>query len=250
MIKTSKTKLDLFNITLVAVACVRVEKTIKAMKYSMNGIHFGAVKLITSEVIEDDIIDVIQIDKLDYNAFNHFVVYELWKYIETEYALRIEDDGFIVHRNGWRKDFLDYDYIGAPWPMPQDTFSYRDPFGNLIRVGNGGFSLRSRKLLKLPTDLNMEWKPYFGFYHEDGFISCHNRHLFEAAGCVFAPLEVAKYFSHEYEIPENEGIVPFGFHGKFSSYNALLIDKKQISFIEKIKTIVYRLSTKLINNQK
>ena len=34
----------------------------------------------------------------------------------------------------------------------------------------------------------------------------------------FIPIDVAKYFSHEAEIPETYGIEPFGFHGKWSKY--------------------------------
>ena len=249
MILTSKKKLQLPNVTLIAVACVRVESTIKALKYSMQGIDFGAVKLLTSIEVTDDLVDVIKIEHLDYNAFNYFVVYEMWKYVDTSYALRIEDDGFVVHSDAWRDDFLEYDYIGAPWPLPSDTFSYRDPFGDIIRVGNGGFSLRSRKLLKLPTDLKMEWKSYFGYYHEDGYITCHNRHVFEEAGCIFAPLEVAKYFSHEHDIPENEGIVPFGFHGKFLKYNALLQTKKNKSWIIRFKNLAFSIKSKWITKR-
>ncbi len=55
-----------------------------------------------------------------------------------------------------KDDFLNYDYIGAPYPLPQDNFSYRDIDGNLIRVGNS-VSLRSKKLLDLPIQLDLEW---------------------------------------------------------------------------------------------
>jgi len=207
-------KINLPNITLVAVACVRVQETVKAIEKSCSSINFGSVKLITHEEIGSKLFETIQIHKLDYEQYNRFVVYELHKYIDTVFALIIQDDGFVTGPNQWRDEFLEYDYIGAPWPLPIDTFSYRDPFGNLIRVGNGGFSLRSKKLLSLPTKLNLEWKSYFGFFNEDGFFTCHNRHLFEKEGCVFAPIEVAKYFSHESPIPETYGITPFGFHKK------------------------------------
>jgi hypothetical protein len=207
-------KINLPNITLVAVACVRVKETVKAIEKSCSSINFGSVKLITHEEIRSKFFETIQIHKLDYEQYNKFVVYELHKYIDTEFALIIQDDGFVTGPYQWRDEFLEYDYIGAPWPLPTDTFSYRDPFGNLIRVGNGGFSLRSKKLLSLPTKLNLEWKSYFGFFNEDGFFTCHNRHLFEKEGCVFAPIEVAKYFSHESPIPETYGITPFGFHKK------------------------------------
>lgn len=212
-------KIDLPKITLVAVACIRVQETIKAIEKSCSGVNFGAVKLITNENVSGDFFETVQIQKLDYEQYNRFIVFDLHNHIETEFALIVQDDGFVTGSHQWREQFLDYDYIGAPWPLPTDDFSYRDSFGNLIRVGNGGFSLRSKKLLSLPTKLDLEWRSYFGYFNEDGFFTCHNRHLFEREGCVFAPLEVAKYFSHERQIPETKGIVPFGFHSKGYIHN-------------------------------
>lgn len=207
-------KIKLPQITLVAVTSVKVQDTVKSIEKSCSGIEFGDVKLLTSEDITHDRFNVVPIERIDYEQYSKFIVYELHKHIDTEFALIVQHDGFVTGPDQWRDDFLNYDYIGAPWPPPTDNFSYRDPFGNLIRVGNGGFSLRSKKLLSLPTKLDLEWRSYFGFFNEDGFFTCHNRHLFEREGCVFAPLEIARYFSHETRIPEIEGITPFGFHRK------------------------------------
>ena len=206
--------INLNNITMVAVACIRVNDTLNALKYSYKNIDFNSIKLLTHEDISDDYIEIIKIDKLDYENYNRFIVYELHKYIDTDFVLIIQDEGYIIDPTKWSDNFLKYDYIGAIWPIPPvtDQISYRDPFDNLIRVGNGGFSFRSKKILSLASQLNLEWKSYFGHYNEDGFICCHNRHIYEANGCVFAPPEVAKYFSHENEVPEIQGIQPFGFH--------------------------------------
>jgi hypothetical protein len=214
--------INLENVTLIAVACVRVERTLKALKYSKKNINFKSVKLLTNEEISDDEIEIIKINNLDYEQYNKFIVYDLYKYIDTTHALIIQDDGFVVNPEKWDDVFLNYDYIGAPWPLPNDSFSYRDPFGNIIRVGNGGFSLRSKKILSLAKNLNLEWKSYFGFYNEDGFFTCHNRNLYEENGCKFAPIEIASLFSHEIQIPETQGIIPFGFHGKNNIYNNLI----------------------------
>lgn len=207
-------KINLPNVTLVSITSVKIQETIKSIEKSCEGIEFGDVKLLTNENVKSDLFKTIKIPKIDYDGYSKFVVYDLHKYIETEFALIVQHDGFVTSPDKWDPSFLNYDYIGAPFPLPEDEFSYRDPFGNIIRVGNGGFSLRSKKLLELPTELNLEWKSYFGYYNEDGFFVCHNRHIFEKAGCVFAPLDVAKYFSHESRIPEIENIVPFGFHQK------------------------------------
>ncbi len=56
------------------------------------------------------------------------------------------------------------------------------------------------------------WKEYYGNTNEDGFICCHNRNWLESKGCTFAPIDVAKHFSKEHEIPENIGLETFAFH--------------------------------------
>ena len=215
--------INLENITLVCITSIKIDRAIKALKYSYRGINFGEVLLFTDkEVSLPPDIKTINIAPLDLVGYSHFIVYELHKYINTDYVIIIQDDGFIVNPEKWDNKFLEYDYIGAPWALPHDNFSFRDPFGNIIRVGNGGFSLRSKKLLSLATELGLEWKPYFGYYNEDGFFTCHNKHIYENNGCIFATLDIAKYFSHENMIPEVDGIVPFGFHGKTHKYSNLI----------------------------
>ena len=218
-----KEKLELPNVTLVCVTSVNVQRAIKALQYSVKNIEFKNVLLLTSEECVLDNIDVIKINPiLNTDEYSKFIVYELHKYINTEFALIIQEDGFVVNAEQWDGLFLEYDYIGAPWPIPEEDFSFKDSYGNLQRVGNGGFSLRSKKLLRLASELDLEWKSYFGFYNEDGFFCCHNKHIYEANGCKFAPIDVASKFSFETPIPENNGILTFGFHGKNHNYNNLI----------------------------
>ena len=209
-------KLD--RVTLVCVAGTKAKESLEAMKYSMQSIQFSAAKLITPEDLTDPDVEIVKCEPLNYEQYNHFIVYRLHEYVDTSHALVVQNDGYVVNPEEWSDQFLEYDYIGAPWPMPQDDFSFRDPLGNIQRVGNGGFSLRSKKILEAAKQLNLEWKPYFGFYHEDGFFSCHHRQDYEKIGCKYAPMEVAVKFSHETDIPENQGITPFGFHGRNNFY--------------------------------
>ena len=213
--------INLDNVTLISMTSVDINNTVKALEYSCKDISFACVKLVTD--FRGDIstnINICSIDRMNnIDDYSYNMVYKLHEYIDTDFALIIQSDGYVINPNKWISDFLEYDYIGAPWGIPIDNFSMRDPFGNIIRVGNGGFSLRSKKLLSLPSRLNLEWKSYYGYYNEDGFFTCHNRHLFEKEGCKFAPIEIASLFSQESEIPENQGIIPFGFHGKWSKWN-------------------------------
>lgn len=209
--------LKLDNVTLVSMSSVHLDDTINAMKRSCDGIDYGDVVLITHET-PDNLPEGFRIGEIDrinsVNEYSYNMIYKLGDYINTDYALIVQADGFAVNPSSWRDEFLEYDYIGAPFALPRDDFSYRDINGEIFRVGNGGFSLRSKKLINLAVELDLEWKAFHGFYNEDGFICAMNRHVYEENGCKFAPLNVAKYFAHEAKIPEIVGIEPFGFHGK------------------------------------
>ena len=213
--------LNLESVTLIAMTSVGVEPTIKAPEYSCKDIKFGAGKLVSDTQPENLPTNITyeyteKISNID--EWNHDIIYKLGKHVDTEFAMLIHADGFIVNADAWKPEFLDYDYIGAPWPLPNDNFSYRDINGELIRVGNS-VSLRSKKLIDLPVKLNLEWKPFHGYYNEDGFICVNYRHIYKEHGCKFADIHLAKYFSHETMIPEIQGIKPFAFHRHYGTNN-------------------------------
>ncbi len=185
------------DVTLICLTNKDFEGHKHAIDMSCDGIEFGAVKIIWDE-------KCTSIDE-----WNRKIIQDLHKYVDTSHALLIHADGYVINPELWNPDWLNYDYIGAPWPLPQDDYSYRDEDGELQRVGNS-ISLRSKKLMELVA--TREWKPYFGNTNEDGFISCHNRKWLEFNGCTFAPLDVAIHFSREHDIPENKGIETFAFH--------------------------------------
>lgn len=193
----SSPKLQLPEVTLIALTNKDFEGHKEAVRKSCEKIEFGAVKIIWDE----------KCNSID--EWNRKIIQDLWKYVDTDYALLIHADGYVINPELWNQDWLEYDFIGAPWPLPTDDYSYRDEEENLQRVGNS-VSLRSRALMKLASE--RAWMSYYGNTNEDGFICCHNRKWLESQGCKFAPLEVAKYFSKEHEIPENIGLPTFAFH--------------------------------------
>ena len=132
-------------------------------------------------------------------AYSKFILQELYKQVYTDFVLIVQWDGYIINPDAWNDQFLDYDYIGAVWPWHEEG----------RRVGNGGFSLRSRVLCELTA------QPEFVYIdqNEDDLI-CHvNRVWLEAQGIKFAPEELARYFSFERELTN---IKTFGFHGDFN----------------------------------
>ena len=215
--------LKLENVTLILMTSVKLEKSIKALMYSCRGIEWGAVKLVSHEKpgnLPKEITHEFCPKMSNIDEWNYAAIYELPKHVNTEFAMLIHDDGFVVNPESWRPEFLEYDYIGAPWPLPapNDKVSYRDIDGELIRVGNS-VSLRSKKLLDLPIEIDLEWKSFHGFYNEDGFIAVNYRHVYKKHGMKFAHMDVAKHFSHENMIPEINGIKPFAFHKHFGTNN-------------------------------
>lgn len=193
--------LTLPDVTLIALSGInyQTKENIESIKKSCEGIEWGAVKYIQQG-------DIINID-----SWNKAITYDLYKYIDTDFAMLVHSDGWVINPQAWRDEFLAYDYIGAPWPLPSDSYSYKTPDGTLVRVGNS-VSIRSREILQAPSRLSLEWKSYYGNTNEDGFLCVHKRKALEEAGMKFAPLEIAKHFSKEHEIFENKGLETFAFH--------------------------------------
>lgn len=191
-------KISIPDVTLICLTNKDFESHKKAIDKSCESIEWGAVKLIWDDTIKD------------INDWNRKVIQELWKYVDTSHVLLIHADGYVINPHLWNPEWLKFDYIGAPWPLPTDNFSYRSEDGTIIRVGNS-VSLRSVKLMEEAS--KRPWKFYYGNSNEDGFICCHNHNFLKnSCGMKFAPLEVAVHFSKEHEIPENVGLETFAFH--------------------------------------
>ena len=183
-----------------------VEKTIKALYTCMENVEFSEVKFITSKEVIDNYGEELSSDGImceepsipikNMKDYSRFMIYHLNDYINTKYVLTIQYDGFIINTDAWKDEFFNYDYIGAPWPWREEAFV--TPYGEHISVGNGGFSLRSKKLLEVPSKVEVpfdvvamnDFYRMFGSinWNEDGNICVHNRHIFEAQGCKFAPV--------------------------------------------------------------
>lgn len=130
------------------------------------------------------------------NEYGHVIFEKLHDLPLCDHFFIFQWDGFPLFPNKWDNDYLKYDYIGSPdgdW------------------VGNGGFSLRSKKLIQTLKKLNITidlGNPQLQL--EDQIICTYNRELLMLNGIKFAPKEVAKKFSYD-DGPPTKDI--FGFHG-------------------------------------
>lgn len=177
------------DVTLIAYTGKDIEGHRKALDKSCEGIEFGAVKLIVDP-------------SKDIDEWNSKILYKLTEHVFTSHCLLIHADSWVINPHVWTDEFLQYDYIGAPWPEGSQP----------ERVGNGGFSLRSKKLLNAFNDLKLPFTDNgTGYFNEDGQICVYHRKALEDYGLKFAPVEIASKFSKELECHDSEKET-FGFH--------------------------------------
>jgi len=211
----------------------------------------GARALLCSPQAPDDLppgIEHLPIEPLNYHEYSWFMMFALWRVVQTEFALVVQEDGWVVNAANWSDEFLDCDYIGAPIHLakidtPQGTywrnrFEWADELGKpghvVTPIQNGGFSLRSRRFMRALVDhpqirveipppdavggepLGMHWN--HNALLEDVQLSGVLRPALEAVGMRFAPLELARGFAIEHAGPQlhhgYDAMRLFGHHAK------------------------------------
>ena len=217
--------LNLKNVTLLGLDCVDLDRLKIARDICVKDIEFGAVKLLSS--VESDDKDVIKIDKVDsIDKYSEFMVKKLNDYVDTEFVLIFQHDGFILSANNWRDEFLNYDYIGAPW------IGYYNE-NTEYNVGNGGFSLRSKKLLEiLANDEQIKLgEP------EDSLMCRQYREYLESKGVKYAPEEIAGVFVIPDMMKQEFESVPGITNEQYRKY----LEKKGITIDSKDKELEYQI---------
>lgn len=214
---------DLPQVTLCAADTQHPALAILALRRCMAQVRFARVLLLTdprrlSASADTTGIDVAEVRLGSRDDYSRFMLTGLLPHVHTSHVLIAQWDGWALSGDAWRDEFLGYDYLGAPWPA--DRVEARRPpelTGPLSTVGNGGFSLRSRRLLQALTAPGMALDP-----PEDTAICWRNRPRLEAEfGLRFAPPDLAAEFATER--PWTPG--SFGFHGVFNLHRALPRDE-------------------------
>jgi hypothetical protein len=195
----------IFDTTLIAVDCTdKVHLASRAIKKTLEQCEFPAVKLLTHDTAQPFAVKIPRITGLE--GYSRFMMRELYKYVDTSHALIVQWDGFPIHAESWTDEFLRYDFGGAPF-QPSDT------------VGNGGFGIRSKRLMEACSKL-----PEGQDHAEDAAISVRFRKDLESQGMKFMPAPLARRLSFEgraYDGKEWQGISnrwnnSFGFHSMLS----------------------------------
>ncbi len=195
---------DLPEVTLACVDTANHALALRALERSRAEIRYARVILLTDAlpagVPAPEGIDVVGIAPIGTrDAYSNFVLKMLLPHVATQHVLLVQWDGYVVNPAAWDDAFTGCDYIGAKWYWHDDG----------MRVGNGGFSLRSRKLLEALQDPRIALVDA-----EDSTIGRTFRPLLEREhGIRFATEELADRFSFEAAYPIGR---PFGFHGLFN----------------------------------
>jgi Protein of unknown function (DUF5672) len=194
--------LDLDDVTLCCVDTRDPDLAIAALRRCMSGIKYADVVLFTRRALVRQPSDGIRLIETEINSiseYSTFMLRGLCSHLETSHLLVAQWDGFVIDPSRWDPAFLECDYIGAPW---------RDLPGEMA-VGNGGFSLRSRRLLHALLD------PDIRVTHPEDLSICRvNRGILQGRhGIRFASRALADHFSYERIEPPGS---TFGFHGLFN----------------------------------
>lgn len=194
-------KPNLSNVTLVCIDCKNYGEAISAIRKSLYQCDFAKAIFLTDIKAHNPNFpfEIVKIDKIgSKEEYSQFVIKKLYKYIDTDYVLLIQHDGYVLNGESWDEEFLKYDYIGAPWLYVDGK-----------NVGNGGFSLRSRKLLTVlgQDDFIQATDP-----EDQAIARLYRDYLTKTHGIEFAPEELADKFSFELREPICK---TFGFHGNF-----------------------------------
>ena len=199
--------LHLPDVTLVCVDTRTPELGIAAMQQCLRQASFGDALLFTDPALVTQVPPGIravplQVDSVP--AYSEFMLRGLLPHIRTSHLLVVQWDGYVLDAAQWDPAYLQQDYIGAPLrhQLPERA------------VGNGGFSLRSRRLLQALQD------PALVMRHPEDLCICHDHRawLEGVHGIRFAPLAMAAHFAYERLAPAGP---TFGFHGLFNLHRVM-----------------------------
>lgn len=202
-------KLKLPSVTLICIDCLNANRAIKVLERCKQLCDFGAVRLLTHIPVQyQHKVKIIPLNSLI--AYSIFMLTKVHEYIDTEHMLIVQRDGWILNPESFNPEWLELDYIG---PL----------FVQYDKVGSGGFSLRSKRLMADVAKQTPEWdgtqkgadliQSQISFY-EDGEICLTDKFR----DFKFATLgQAADFAMGGNRNPAYYREHPFGFHGTWSN---------------------------------
>jgi hypothetical protein len=212
-----------------------------------GNLNYKCIKSICDRISANITIIRLNIDNLTPSDYSKLLMTkDFWLNFKGEKLLLYQEDTMLFHNQ--TAEFLQYDYIGAAWPIDQDD--------NLYGVGNGGFSLRSKaKMIECIEKVNPETDLQLGqstlaymkatdsyCLPEDVYFS---KALIDHNLGLVATRDVANKFSQETQLCEN----PLGGHNFWlAPGNKLTVGNTLVLETEYFKTVSHRGGWKTIIN--
>jgi hypothetical protein len=136
-------KLQLPSVTLMCIDCVDVQRAISVIEICKNKVDFGDVKLLTSSLVSyQHRVEIMPLNSLV--AYSVFMLTKSHEYIDTDHVLIVQRDGWILNPQSFNMEWLQLDWIS---PL----------FMQYSKVGSGGFSLRSKKIMQDISKTVPQW---------------------------------------------------------------------------------------------
>lgn len=218
--------LTLPSVTLVGIDCHRPNLTVDALRYSMRLVKFADVVMVTdlekfhrysnAASIGIRTIHKKQSDRKEFVHDRNLPLDYEWDVLtlgpelfNTEHCLFHEWDASVLNPKAWSQEFLEYDYIGAPWPFPFIEKGW-PPCEEHNCVGNGGFSLKSMKWCVAIKNEAIRRRNDKAVKSSDRWQCRTAKPHIESLGLRYAPADLAGLFSCEDRIYTGQ----FGYHGK------------------------------------
>jgi hypothetical protein len=203
--------LKLPDVTLATVEIRNHELANLAVRECLAHADFGEVLVVTDDPKQFPGLPCLRVERwdtaLDWARCLWFKVPEA---IRTSHMLFMQWDSWIIDPAMWTDRFLRYDYIGAPWWHPE------------MNVGNGGFSLRSRRLIDYIA-ANADWYPTAAIGEDD--VLCRTyRPMLEQQGFRWPPDAIGFDWAFECVRPSPQSR-HFGFHAMFNWRSVMPEDK-------------------------
>lgn len=133
-----------------------------------------------------------------------FYYMEAPKSAMTSHILLMEWDGGIRDVTQWTDEFLQYDYVGAPWMWAR---------GTRHNIGNGGFALLSKKV----ADYVYDRRTALRIANDMGYCQVNRPRLEKEIGAKWPTEELAFRFSYEHGRTHRSQARPsFGYHDIFN----------------------------------
>ena len=203
-------KLKLPDVTLVMMDCTCPELARLALLDTLELIE-PAQTLIFSDT-DLDVVNTLYAAVQPWRTIQEYCAYfwyEVPHLVQTKFFLNIQWDGWVVDPGMWDNEYLNYDFIGAPW--------WYDDGHN---VGNGT-GIRSTKLMRFLGE-HRALLPVYG--KEDELLGRVYRPILENQGFKWAPEQLASKFSMECTRPSITSR-HFMFHDSFN-FPAMLSAEK------------------------